>query len=478
MCDLCSLRRRDFLKGAFGTVLGAATGGGLFSALPALAQTSPAPAVAPPREFVLRGGHVLTMNAAGIDLPAGDVHIRDGIIVAVGENISAAGAEIIDAADMIVMPGFVETHWHLWNTALRGAIRADDPKAGYFPLTLRLGPKCTPQDAYASVRLGAAEGLMSGITTLHNWAHNIRTPEHANAELQALKDMGIRSRFSYGWGQDLPLTSPMNLADLTRVQKEWGGSPNMLRLGAALRSPTPGSRGAVPIDVLKVEVDGLRKLGLPMTMHTGVKGLVDVLASIGALGPDMMLVHAQGLSEGERRAVAYTKLVYSMSPVIELSFSAVRSGTIQYEELKTLEVPLGLSIDSSGASASADFFNVMRALMWSDWQRSGAPLRLPPRRIVQLATIDGARLMGLDKITGSLEPGKRADIITVRKLDLNMAPVQDPYYSLVFSGQPSNIDMVVADGRIVRRNGAAVGIDVNKIVSEAIASANGILSRG
>ena len=212
-------------------------------------------------------------------------------------------------------------------------------------------------------------------------------------------------------------------------------------------------------------------------MHGGAKGLVDAVASVDGLGPDMLLVHPQGLSEQERQQVVNSKSPYSTSPVIEMSYSAVRSGYIQYEELKQLNVPMGLSIDSSGASANADYFNVMRALLWSDWQRSGAPLRLKPRRAVELATIEGAKVLGFGDVTGSLEAGKRADILLVRKTDINMAPVFDPYYALVFSAQPSNIDTVIADGRIVSRGGKAVGFDVDKIVREATTSALEIRGR-
>ena len=149
----------------------------------------------------MRGGHVLTMDASLGDLAAGDVHVRDGAIVAVGTNIDAPAAQVIDGRDMIVMPGFVETHWHLWCTALRMIVRADDPHEGYFPTTIRVGRHFTPQDSYIGVRLGVAEGLLSGITTVHDWSHNTVSPQHADAELQALRDIGIRARFSYGTPQ-------------------------------------------------------------------------------------------------------------------------------------------------------------------------------------------------------------------------------------------------------------------------------------
>jgi 5-methylthioadenosine/S-adenosylhomocysteine deaminase len=477
----CAFHRRGVFR--FAGAVAAAVG--FLRTSPATAQTSPASqggvtvdGQLPGRgEFIVRGGYVLTMDAALGDLPAGDVHVRDGTIVGVGANLVAPAAEVIDGRDMIVLPGFVETHWHLWTTALRMIIRADEPRQGYFPLTIRIGSLGTPQDAYQSVRLGVVEGLLSGITTVHNWSHNTVTPEHADAEIQALKDTGVRARFSYGTGQSLPLTSPMNLGDLARVQHQWATDDGMLGIGACLRTPGPSPRGELPMDLLREEMDGVRKLGLPMTMHGGTKNLIDLLSKNKLLGQDLLMVHPQGLTAEERQLVAESRTPYSTAPVIEMSYSAVRSGYIQYAELTELGVQLGLSIDSSGASANADFFNVMRALMWSDWQRSGSPQKLRPRRLLELATIDGARLLGLADKIGSLTPGKRADIILIRTTDINMAPVGDPYYSIVFSGQPANVDTVVVDGCILCRGGKLMAIDVAKTVREATASARAIQER-
>jgi cytosine/adenosine deaminase-related metal-dependent hydrolase len=139
-------------------------------------------------------------------------------------------------------------------------------------------------------------------------------------------------------------------------------------------------------------------------------------------------------------------------------------------------VQLGLSLDATAAT-NADFFNVMRALMWSDWERTGAPLRLTPKRLIELATIEGAKLLGLADKIGSLTPGKRADLIVIRKNDINMAPVGDAYYAIVFQGQPQNVDTVIVDGRILVRGGRLAAVDLAKTVREAAESARGIEER-
>jgi 5-methylthioadenosine/S-adenosylhomocysteine deaminase len=464
------LRRRDLIS----LVGGAAAALSFARVAPVFGQARSATA-----EFIVRGAHVLTMEPGSRDLPRGDVHVRNGVIVAIGERLAAPKAKIIDGTDRIVMPGFVDTHWHLWNTFMRGLIRADDRVNGYFPTTLRLGPFCTPDDAYKSVRFSVAEAFLSGITTLHDWAHNICSPEHADAELQALTDCGIRARFSYGTPQGLPGDKQMDIADLGRVQRRWAREDGMLSLGAAVRTPGPGPRGAVSIDTVASEIASLRKMGLPFTIHGGGKATIGPLAGRNLLGPDLLMVHAQGMTAEELQAIGETKTNYSISPVIEMSYSAVRNGYIQFAELEALHVPLCLSIDSSGASANADFFNIMRALLWSNWRRTDTNLKLQyePKRLVELATIEGARRLGVGDITGSLKVGKRADLITIRTSDINMSPLGDPYFSLVFSGQPSNVDLVVANGEIVAQGGKRKTIDVAKTIREAKAAADALAAR-
>ncbi|MCC6193418.1 MAG: amidohydrolase family protein [Burkholderiales bacterium] len=410
------------------------------------------------------------------DLACGDVHVRDGAIVAVGTALHAPGVPQVDGRDMIVMPGFIDTHWHLWNSSLRALVRGDDPEHGYFPVTLRLGPLFTPEDAYRSLRLGLTEGLASGITTVHDWSHNTRTPEHADAELRALRDMGVRARFSYGWGQERPLDRAMDLDDLARVQREAMNGDELLTLGAAVRTPVDNPRGSVPVGVVKAEYEGIRALDLPITMHAR-PGVVSVLDRHGLLGPDVQLVHPQGISPDERRALAANGTTVTCSPVIELLYAQATRGEIQFHELEEHCVQQSLSVDSSAASANADFFSCMRALLWSHKQRFGSRVPLPPRRLLELATLDGARDLGIADRVGSITPGKRADIVLVRTTDPNIAPVVDAAHALVYSAQPSNVDTVIVDGRILVRGGQFTALDSEEVVREAAESVRMLAAR-
>src|SRR5262245_1555798 len=201
---------------------------------------APAKATLPARvEFVIRNAaHVLTMDPALGDLERADIHVRDGWIVAIGRDVAAPGAEVIDGRSMIALPGLVETHSHIWNSSCRNVVM-EGPRRGYFATVLALGKQYTPEDTYRGVRLGCAEMIYGGVTTVHSWSHNIRTPEHARADIRALIDCGIRGRFSYGTYQGgPPQNETMDIADLERLHGEWSKYSNegLLTLGMASRS--------------------------------------------------------------------------------------------------------------------------------------------------------------------------------------------------------------------------------------------------
>ena len=270
MNDKKTISRRGFLSAmaALGSI-GVAACGTQSTKRASVAATDRAAAKLPDRgEFLVRGTQILTMDPALGDIAGGDIHVRSGEIVAVGKNLRTPSGEIIDGRNMIALPGLIDTHSHLWNTPLRNLVD-EGPKMGYFALTLALGQEYTPEDMYRGVRLGVTEMLYSGITTVHDWSHNIRGPAYADADLRALRDTGIRARFSYGTPQGgLSRDQTMDLADLAGVQREWftGSSEGLLTLGMAARSLSDSPRGAVSIPTLHRDWDGARKLGLPITI--------------------------------------------------------------------------------------------------------------------------------------------------------------------------------------------------------------------
>jgi len=429
-------------------------------------------------EFVIRGATILTMDAGIGDFARGDVHVRDGAIVAVAPDIAAAGATAIDARGMICMPGFIDTHWHLWTSALRPVVRIDDPKRGYFPVTNALGRHYTPEDSYRNVRLGLAEGLSAGATTVHNWAHNIRSPAHADAELRAMRDTGVRGRLAYGAAQGAPDDQPMDLEGLAKIKREWMPNDGMLTLGICSRNVGDSSnalRGNISLEIARKDWGGARALGLPITMHTSGPSPIKFLEESNLLGPDVQLVHPLLTTAEERQILRKRGVSYSTSPTGESRRSA-QVGVIQLGELLEAGVKVSISIDHTSGYA-CDYFQCMRILYSLQQHRFGTKAPLTSKRLVQMATLDGAVDLGIAERTGSLTPGKRADIILVRTTDINMAPLSEPYEALVTFAQPSNIDIVIADGRILRRAGAFTALDHSQVLAQAAESVAALRAR-
>jgi 5-methylthioadenosine/S-adenosylhomocysteine deaminase len=299
------------------TVLTGATALTAASLLPRGAKAQAAPGTG---EFVVRGALVLSMDEAIGDLPVGDVHVRDGAIIAVAANVDAPGAQVIDGKGMICMPGFVDTHLHHWTSVLRPLMRADDPKLTYFPVTAACGVVYTPEDSYRSVMLSLAQSLSAGITTTQNWAHNVRSPAHADAEIGAMRDTGIRGRFAYGNPALHPNHQTIDLADLARAKRDWVGRDGMLTLGINSRSVdnfNAATRGGINAEMAKKEWGAARDLGLPITMHTSGVGAIKTLNEAGLLGPDVQLVHPLGTNEEDRAALAKNGVSYTTSPTGE-----------------------------------------------------------------------------------------------------------------------------------------------------------------
>lgn len=419
-------------------------------------------------EFVVRKAYLVTLDANLGDIPIGDVHVRNGMLIGVGPNLAAPDAEEIDGRNRIALPGFVDTHFHLWGSFARGVVADGD--FDYFPVMSRLGPVMTPDDAYNSARLGIAEAINSGLTTIHDWSHNIIDGAYADADLRALRDCGIRARFSYGYSRNLQRTPKVtaDFNDIARVKREWFGSSNdgLLTMGFASRGA-----GDTPPETYKKEWEFARSLGLPITQHAGrslgeIKKFrrIEILFKDKLLGPDVQLIHTYNASPEERGMIAETKTHVSIAP---FTASRLASGLPYLGDLLKRGVQCSLSVDTTTVGGNADMFGIMRLMLQLNHLRAMNVMEVQPRRILELATIDGAKDLGIADKVGSLTPGKRADLILVRTNDLNVAPFVNPALLLVQQAQPYNVDTVIIDGRIVKHKGELLSIDVEEVMRKA-----------
>jgi len=470
--NILNIDRRGFLGGA------AALSAAHTMSLPAQAAVSPSVANLPARsDVVIRNAYVMTMVPGTVDLPDGDVHIANGEIVDVGTALAAPGVASIDGRGFILTPGLVDTHWHMWTTLLRN-MSGNTPAHGYFPTTTAVGNVFVPRDMYYGTLLSSAEALFSGITTVHDWCHNIITPQHAEEDLRALQETGIRGRFCYGPARRMPFTEAINVDDLERFHRNWASLSNegLLTLGLGWRgvqAPFRQPEGKfelrpLPADVYRKEYDAARRLGLPISVHLNSTrndlGHITALQKQDLLFKDLQIIHGIFSTPEEMRALASVGAVASVSPYSELRIGFGITNILEYLDNG---VTLGLSVDTTPLTGNCDMFGIMKIVQNIENGRFEDEFKLPARRVVELATIEGARSLGLADRIGSIVKGKRADLLLVNTRDVNMGPFTDPYYMLVDSAQSWNVDTVMVDGRILKRNGKLTAIDTGTLMAEA-----------
>lgn len=429
----------------------------------------------PKGSYLIRGGAVITVDRAIGTLPKADVLVRDGRIEKIADAIAADGVEVIDAADMIVMPGLIDSHYHMWSTIGRNFV--SDGGYEYFQAKWATASLYDADDFYNSVRLGLAELANSGVTTVHNWSHNNRSPAHVDAELRAHRDAGLRARYAMGHIDKLPVDQVNRYEDLPRVREEWFADPSRLKglvhLGANLRGPIQSN-----IEVFYEEMEMMLKLGLPVAIHASQAAPnTDDAADYerrGFLGPNFLFCHYIAATESDREAMARTGTPLSFATLSELRLGETGDARRALMKMREAGVMVSLSCDATSL-VPPNMLENMRVTwnMGVPWKDTDTE-HLPPiglHEVIEMATINGARALGLGEVTGSLTPGKQADIILIRSNDLNTAPLANIETTVVMSATAANVDTVMVDGRIIKRGGRLVDCDVAQVVDGARRSA-------
>jgi 5-methylthioadenosine/S-adenosylhomocysteine deaminase len=385
--------------------------------------------------LLVRNGLVIDVEPAPYVRANCDIRIEGGRITAVGPGLALDGAQVVDAADRIVLPGFVDAHRHTWQTALRG-IAVDADLGQYLELVLdRIGPRFTADDVYTSTLAGAREALAGGVTTLQDFAHVQYSPQHAEAGLAALRATGIRAVFGYG----SPVFGPRAGHDaIHRLHAgEVGG---LITLALAPAGPSYSDP-----DTVRADWSLAKELGVRVFTHLGGgSGEVAALAAAGLLDENSTFVHGNALPDEDLLRIADAGAAVAIAPAVEAQMG---HGAPMVGRLRRHGVTTGLGVDVV-TTVAGDPFSLMRAALLTSQLADTS--RLHAADVLALATIGGAAAVGLADRVGSLRPGKQADLVLLRATDVNLAGGRhDPIGTVVTSAHPGNIDAVYVAGRLV-----------------------------
>jgi cytosine/adenosine deaminase-related metal-dependent hydrolase len=436
------------------------------------------------RPLVFRGGTVLTMDDASTVLPDADVLVVDDRIAEVGPRLQVPeGTQEIDATGGIVMPGMIDTHRHMWQTAMRG-YGADWTLTQYFVwYYLEHGKKFRPEDIAAGNRLAAIESLDAGVTTTVDWSHNLHTIDHGEAAVEALRSVPGRFVMAYGNIQAGPW--------------EWSADPAVRALLERLRDDADDMMGVqMAFDVTgdpafpeKAAFEVARDLGIPVTTHAGVWGATNddgirLMHENGFMQPDTIYVHASTLTRDSYQRIAATGGSISVATESECSAGQGHAPT---EQVLQYGIPVSLSMDTS-VWWSGDMFSAMRATLNADRMAEHMDahlkgetithLRLRAQQVVEWTTRGGARALGRDDL-GSLEEGKKADVVLIKNDDSPVSfPLLNPYGHVAFQAQRADVHTVIVNGRVVKHEHRLIDVDlaaVRRTVEETVTHLQGAL---
>ena len=436
--------------------------------------------------LLIRNGFVVSMDPGVGYIPNGDVIVEDGAIVEVGRGLEVADAEQIDATGMIVMPGFVDTHRHTWQTPVRGVLPSCTLDHYFAVMLGSVGGHYRPEDVHIGDYAGALEALNAGVTTLLDWSHISNTPDHSDAAIQGLKDAGIRAVYANGMptGGEWWMLSELNHPeDIRRIRETYFSSDDgLLTLAMAARQP-----GNVNADVAKHDWALARELGIMISVHVGMRlhnlhyTPVKDMHDLGLMGPDVCYIHMTDLTDEELDWIAETGGKASIAPYVEMLMG---HGPPPTGKMLARGVRPSLSVDVV-SSVPGEMFTQMRTalaydriLEFTDTPDDAFAPTITHKDVLEFATIDGARSIGLEDRVGSLTPGKQADIVLLKVNAINTAPMVDPLGTIVVFSDTSNVDSVFVAGRAVKRNGELVGHDLDGVYRKLDESRNAILSKG
>ena len=448
------------------------------------------------KRVLIKCGWLVTLDPNVGDFKGGELLLNGNRIEAVGRNLEAAADETIEATNKIVMPGLVNAHMHTWETALRG-IGSEWLSEDYFKnVHGNLATRYNAEDNYIGNLIGALGQIDAGVTTLVDWCHNITSLEMAERAIDGLADSGIRAVFAHGTAKPLGRSDPIPFTHiphprdrLEAIRKgRLASDDGLITLAMAILGPAWSTW-----EVLEHDIRLAREFGLVSSSHT--RRREDSLtpdgyyrmAKEGLLGPDHNLVHGTTYQQADLRMIADSGATLTSTVLVELHHHIGDAMVAAYREAGGAP---SLGIDVELYCTGQMFREMQAALLFARGKeirnnvlRGNSHFKTIPvrsREALEWATINGAKAFKLDGKIGTLSPGKKADVVMLRADDVNMAPVQDPIYSIVEIAGPGNVDTVIVDGVVRKKDGKLTfpADMLQKRIAELAASGERIMREG
>ncbi len=434
---------------------------------------------------LIKNGIVLTLDKKIGNFHRADVLVEGAKIAAVSPDLNAEGAEVIDASDMIVMPGFVDTHRHTWEGILRN-IGTDVPLEGevsYLSFILStLAPVFRPEDAYIGNLVGLYGAIDAGITTILDWSHIQATREHADAVIQALQESGMRAVFAYGypWWKKPDEKQDDWFREIAR--QYFSSTDQLLTLALA-----PAGPEFTPLDVAKAQWALAREVGARITVHVGVgtagkQGKLARMGKEGLLKEDTTYVHCTTLSDEEIGMIVDTGGTISLSAPTEMMMGHGMPPIQKFLDRglrPSLSVDVETNMPNDMFTQMRTVYSLQRTLIFEKKlaRKGGLPALLTARDVLEFATVEGARANGLLDKTGTLTPGKQADLILLRADLPNILPINDPISAVTWGMDTRNVDSVFVAGRALKRDGKLLNVDLSRLMQKAYEARDYVIAR-
>jgi len=447
------ISRKDFIRNSSSAAAGILAS----SAFSRSQAVSPAP---DGDRILIKGAIVVTMDDELGNFESADLLIEDDRITEIAEQIDyESGMERVDANGYIVMPGFVDTHRHMWQGALRNSL-PNGRLSDYMRVITGEGRNVfRPEDAKIGNLVTALSAIDSGITTALDWSHIGNSPNHTDAAIHGLRESGIRGVYAYGTGSDTPENRFPE--DLPRIREQFfsdNDSLLTLALGAGINHQ---------------QWELARDHGARISVH--VNGTGDLLPLSDEIGPDVTCIHCCNLLDEEWELLADRGAGVSISSPVEMIMG---HGIPPIQQTLDYGIPPSLSVDVE-TTVPSNMFTQMRSIYTLQRmqiltrERDGEenlPELLTADQLLTYATVNGARCNGLDEITGSLTPGKKADLIMLSTDSVNISPINNIFGAIVMGMDRANVEMVMINGSIKKWNGSLVYDQLDELLAEAEAS--------